>query len=265
MKKFLAVSLMSLAGAVAASDLDIQTGQWAVSLKPTTLNAYISSSKNEYPDADQTNTSGSSTKSITLDGRYGYKDKVILGFYGRIYSSTSKDETNISDTITSTKTTDFDYTIEPSIEYSINKNVALFGSLEYFYDDADLTTDQDGNEDYNGGNNYTSLTLWGGAVYKKDIKSNLMFKSKLIAGWDKDYSEDEVDSSESWETQYLRAQFTNDAIYFLADNISIDAGIGIYAGKRLNGKTNGVENDYGDDTWSYATVGTRFGFTYYHR
>jgi opacity protein-like surface antigen len=265
MKKLLAVSLVGLAGAVAASDLDLQTGQWSVNLKPTNLSVSAGSSKSEYPDANTTDTSGSSNRTIILDGRYGFKDNVILGLYGRIYSFTSNDKSNVSDTITSTKRTDFDYTITPSIEYAINKNVALYGSLAYQFDDADLTTDQDGNENYSGNNNFTSFTVSGGVLYKKDIKSNLMIMSKLVAGWDKDYSEEEVDSSESWETQYRRVSFTNDAIYFLANNFSVDAGIGLYAGKRLNGKTNDVENDYGDDTWSYTNVGTRLGFTYYHR
>jgi hypothetical protein len=268
MKKQIACSILGLSAAavsVSASELDVQQGQWSVELQPTDLNISFGSNKNEYPDINTVDSYSNSSKRFTFSGRYGYKENITIGLYTNVslYNSGDKLTTDLGET--STTTYDFDYSIEPSFEYALMNNFALFGAINLYFDDADRTVDQDGNESYDGNNKLTSTPLWVGGIYKNDVKENILFTSKLYAGLDKDYSEDQIDSNESWETNYVRVNFLNDAHYFLANNFSVNAGLGLYAGYRASGKTNGIENDFGNDTWSYQNFGTRFGFTYYHR
>ncbi len=265
MKKLLAVSLASLAGFVGASELDLQPKQWSFSVKSINANASSYSDKYDYPDLDSSYTYSGGNFNVQGTGNYALNEKVTLGLYARVYRNVSGSSNESAGLATSTKTTDFDFAFEPSIAYKLKNNISVYASLYHFSDDADVTVDQDGNKDFNGNDQYSNTVLWTGVLFKKDIKPNVMLDAEILAGLRTRHWQDEVDSTDTYQDQFLLTRANVDARYFLANNFSVDAGIGLSMSSRLNAKDDGVDVDFGNDTYKEVSYGTRLGFTFYHR
>ncbi|WP_040557735.1 outer membrane beta-barrel protein [Reinekea blandensis] len=265
MKKLITVSLLSLATVASASELDLQPGQWSVNLKPTEANLFFGSTKTDYPESNATDKTTSVDFSLQGSGTYALNEQVQVGGYARVFATKSGDiETAGGTTISDNESRDSGFQINPFVEYQVSGDFHARVELSYYYSGADVTTDMDGNETFTA-DNYNSPEIWLGGVYKKDINDKAMLRAAANVGIDWQNYEDEEDSSDTFSETYLRSTITGDVHYFLANNFSVDAGLGLYAGKLINQTNDGEEVDLSDFDWSYFNVGTRFGFTYYHR
>ena len=265
MKKLLAVSLMSLVSTVGATELDLQPGQWAFSVKSVNVNLSGYNNKFNNPDSDSSSTSKGGNLNIQGWGQYAKSEQLTLGFFARVYQNSSTSASETAGTETFTTTTDFDFAIEPSFQYKVKGELAVYGAVYYAADDANLTVDQDGAENYNGNTDYSNLTLWTGLIFKKDYRENMLINVEGLAGYRTRNWVDAIDSNDTTRDTYLLTRGIFETKYFLANNFSVDAGVTASLDKRLATEFDGTEFDYGNQTYNQLRFGTRFGFTYYIR
>ncbi|MDX1475627.1 MAG: hypothetical protein R3309_15750, partial [Reinekea sp.] len=235
------------------------------SVKSINANASSYSNKYDYPDLNSSFTYSGGNFNVQGTGNYALNEKVTLGLYARVYRDVRDTEYEDSGAVSSERTTDFDFAFEPSIEYKLKNNLSVYASFYRFSDDADVTVDQDGIKDFNGNDHYTNTVFWTGVFYKKDIKPNVMLDAEILAGLRTRHWQDEVDSTDTYQDQFLLTRANVDARYFLANNFSVDGGIGLSMSSRLNAKDDGVDVDFGNDTYKEVSYGTRLGFTFYYR
>lgn len=265
MKKLVSLSLLSLATVASASELDLQPGQWSLNLKPTNANLFFGTTTTDFPESDFTSKTASMDFSLQGSGAYALNEDIQIGGYARVFTTKAVDtNTSGSATISDDESRDAGFEINPFIEYQLTDEFHARAELSYYYSGADVTTDMDGNETFTA-DNYSSPEIWLGGVYKKDLNDKAMLRAAVNVGIDWQNYEDEEDSSDTFSETYLRSTITGDVHYFLANNFSVDAGLGLYAGKLTKQTDDGEEVDLSDFDWSYFNVGTRFGFTYYHR
>ncbi|MEJ2064880.1 MAG: hypothetical protein P8X74_16650 [Reinekea sp.] len=114
-------------------------------------------------------------------------------------------------------------------------------------------------------NKYNAVYANVGARYLDDIRSNILLDVKGMAGISSSNYIDPVDSSNTYQENYLKLTGIADARYFLANNLSVDFGVRLYYSKLLSEKDDGVDVDLGDNTYNALSYRTNIGFTYYHR
>ncbi|MEJ2042752.1 MAG: hypothetical protein P8X89_05700 [Reinekea sp.] len=262
MKHVFFASLVVVASAANANDLELQPGQWSINTKliGNGLSGY--SAKNE--DTGISSTYTSNRFNLQGEGEYAVAENLKLGLYAWLDTSSKKSEDADSSTTHSKKTTDVAFTIQPSISYRLKDSLFAFGSVGLELDGADKVVDQDGLESYDT-NKYNAVYANVGARYLDDIRSNILLDVKGMAGISSSNYIDPVDSSNTYQENYLKLTGIADARYFLANNLSVDFGVRLYYSKLLSEKDDGVDVDLGDNTYNALSYRTNIGFTYYHR
>lgn len=265
MKHALMAAVCAMGTGVMASELDVQPGQWALHLKPTTAGYNIETSKLVTPSSSTTDLETSTVLQASVAGEYRFSNSLLVGGSAsyinfKINGNRDVDGTETIDTTARTSL----YTANPFLRYYVNDSFALQAEVAYSGTPAAESTDIDGDK--------TNLTtegyetdLLGGFVYRSDLKPNVLMSLEAMGGIRTTYNEDPDDREDTEKQQEYVAEATLDFNYFLATNFSVNAGLSASYGQLFLAEDDGVELDLNDTEISQLDYGTRFGFTYYHR
>lgn len=262
----LATALSGLATGLYASELDLQPGQWSISLQPTDF--YFDSDGYEYenPSTESVETERESTIKAALSAEYRVNEKISAGGYVSYYSVKGVSQVEESGTLTTDDTYKDSVTrFNPYVKFYVTPDISIIGKLAYYSDDAAESTDINGDTSYST-YNYKNRGIYIGAGYIKELNDKLVLDGELLIGSYTYGTEDPEDESINDEYSYTEVDFSANAKYFFNPSFSADAGLSLVSGSFSKYRYDGEEIDVSeifDD--SYLDYGIDLGFSYYHR
>lgn len=265
MKKLFAVTLIGLSGSLSAAELDLQPGQWSVDLLPTSLSVFSNNNTTENAGAEQISKDHDGGFSFSTDIRHAIDTKVQVGSYVKYWTSNVSTRATTAGVVTAdAREKDSGTSLNPYLYYAVTPEVSLYGELGFYTSPAAILTDSAGNKFYSSYER-KEYGVFVGAVYKKDLKPNIMLEVLGAVGMNSYKNTDPANSSDTYEWIYLRNVVAATGKYFLADNFSANGTAGLFIGRKTSERNDGVEVSIDNDQFSYSNVSVKAGFTYYFR